>query len=68
MITKIIEIRGEDHRICDNGDVERVAEYYGKSTDAKPVDAANADRFIEMDTGKVFLFDEDSETWLELKQ
>ena len=65
MITKIIKIRGEEYRVCANGDVERVVEYEGKSTDVKPADAANADRLVEMDTGMVFLFDEDSKTWLE---
>lgn len=41
-------------------------EFYGLSTDEKPIDDAhNADIFYEMDTGKVFMFDEDNKQWLE---
>ena len=44
---------------------ERI-EYYGKSTDTKPIAGVqNADIFYEMDTQKVFMFDEDTSTWLE---
>ena len=39
--------------------------YYGLSTDEKPLDANNASKFIEMDTDKVFLFDEEGTEWLE---
>ena len=41
-------------------------EIYGKSSDAKPTeDVPNASVFYEMDTKKIFMFDEDSKTWLE---
>lgn len=43
------------------------SEIYGKSTDVKPMDANNASVFYEMDTGKMFMFDEDSCEWLEQK-
>lgn len=38
---------------------------YGLSTDEKPMDASNATVFWEMDTGKMFLFDEQNKVWLE---
>ena len=41
--------------------------YYGLSTDTKPTDGVdNAARFIEMDTGKVYLFDAEGVEWLEV--
>lgn len=37
------------------------------STDEKPTDnIANGSKLIEIDTGDIYLFDEDSETWVEL--
>lgn len=42
-----------------------VTEYIGLSTDTKPMDAKNTDVFLEMDTGKVFLFDEEGARWIE---
>ena len=41
-------------------------EFYGKSTDEKPIAGVeNADIFYEMDTFKVFMFDGGAMTWLE---
>jgi hypothetical protein len=41
-------------------------EIYGLSTDTKPTDGVdNACVFYEMDTGKLFLFDEENARWLE---
>ena len=66
MITRIKIIRGEDYVVRDNGDLRRRGEFYGKSSDTKPVNGVNnADLFYEMDTKKVFLFDEDNKTWIE---
>ena len=40
---------------------------YGLSTDTKDtVGVANGTAFVEMDTGKVFLFDEENGQWQEL--
>lgn len=39
---------------------------YLKSTDAKPTNVCNASRCYEMDTGKLFLFDAETKTWLEV--
>ena len=41
------------------------SELYGLSTDVKPTDVNNASVFYEMDTKKVFLFDEQNGQWLE---
>lgn len=47
---------------------------YGLSTDEKPTvlqtvsgnqEVPNASTFYEMDTGKLFMYDTDSNTWLE---
>jgi len=47
---------------------ERLYEYRGLSTDSKPIErVGNGSIFLEMDTCKVFMFDEDSKTWIELK-
>ena len=35
------------------------------STDTKPTDVANGSTLLEMDTGKVYMFDAAGETWLE---
>ena len=63
-ITKVIDLGG-NKTVVDESNLQtrRVAEYYGNSGDAKPARAKNADRFIEMDTGKLYLFDEDSGNW-----
>lgn len=39
-------------------------ECYGLSTDKKPTTVPNATPFLEMDTGKIFLFDEENTAWL----
>ena len=41
-------------------------EYRGLSTDSKPTDAVNGSTFLEMDTGKVFIYDEQNAQWREL--
>ena len=44
-----------------------VTEFYGKSTDTKPLyadGARNADMFMEMDTMVVRFFDEDNNKWV----
>ena len=48
---------------------EKTYEYRGLSTDAKPVEkAGNGSVFIEMDTGKVYIFDEENLIWIELSK
>lgn len=41
-------------------------EFYGLSTDTKPQDGVpNGSSFYEMDTKKLFLFDEENKVWYE---
>ena len=39
---------------------------YGLSTDTKPLDEPNGSKFVEMDTGKLYLYDAEGEEWLEV--
>lgn len=65
MITRFIEIDGDDHGIHNGSDIRKRSEFYGKSGDTKPTkDVRNADIFYEMDTQTVYLFDEDDGVWL----
>lgn len=41
------------------------SEWYALSTDPKPDDAYNADPLLEIDTGKIFLFDMENKIWYE---
>lgn len=66
MITKIIRVNGDFFVSLPGGERRRCAEYYGKSTDTKPVEGVqNAEIFYEMDTKKIFMFDAESSAWLE---
>jgi hypothetical protein len=41
-------------------------EYNGLSTDTKPIEGVrNGSKFVEIDTGKVYMFDEEGKTWIE---
>lgn len=65
MITRFVEIDGDEHGYTGSLMTKR-SEYFGKSTDTKPTTGVmNADIFYEMDTRKVFLFDADDSVWLE---
>jgi hypothetical protein len=56
----MISIKSENHVY---GVTE--SEIYGLSTDVKPMDVNNASVFYEMDTKKVFMFDEQNSVWIE---
>lgn len=44
----------------------RYAEYCGLSTDDKTtIDANNADEFYEIDTSKTYIYDEETDSWIE---
>ena len=46
---------------------EKTYEFRGLSTDEKPIErVGNGSVFIELDTGKVFIFDEQNKMWREL--
>lgn len=40
-------------------------QFVGLSTDTKPTSATNGSTFIEMDTGKIYFYNEDGQEWLE---
>ena len=42
-----------------------IQRYVGLSTDTKPT-AGNGDLFLEMDTSKVFMYDESGTSWVEV--
>ena len=66
MITRVVNVNGGQYAVCENGDYKKRVEIYGLSTDEKPTTHVhNADIYYEMDTKKVFLYDENSVQWLE---
>lgn len=40
-------------------------QYEGLSTDTKPTGVPNGSRFLEMDTGDVYMYDADGSTWIQ---
>lgn len=66
MITKLYNSHGASVTVYPRVTAYRSRlEIYGKSTDEKPTeDIQNADIFYEMDTQDVYLFDEETKTWL----
>lgn len=55
-----------------NGEVKYLLELRGLSTDEKPTEinngiVENGSVFIEIDTGKVYMYDLESETWNEVE-
>ena len=65
METKVIQIEGSEYAILPNGDLRKVVTVYGKSTLEKPkAGMNNADRYYEMDTQDVYMFDEEAQEWL----
>ena len=42
-----------------------MSDLYGLSTDTKPLNVCNASTFYEMDTKKLYMFDEQNKRWLE---
>lgn len=68
MITKIITAKGGEFEVGTDGLLRPVETHYGLSSDTKPTDGVrNAERYLEMDTGKLFLYDADNEEWLPWK-
>lgn len=50
------------------GEEKSLVEAVSLSTDTKPTDGiANGSACVEMDTGKIYLFDEDGGAWVEFK-
>lgn len=49
-----------------NNILEEPNRWVGLSTDSKPTTAHNGDEFIEMDTSKQYMYDEESSDWVEI--
>ncbi len=65
MVTKIIKVKGGEYAVEPDGRIRPVATFYGMEKDTKPIEGVqDADRYMEKDTGKLFLFDEDGKQWL----
>ena len=68
--TKTITINGDEYVADDhNFATHKVVTYYGNSGRPKPTyedGARDADRLMETDTGKVYVFDEDTKSWTEV--
>ena len=56
-------ITSKDSAVASKG---KATEYYGLSTDTKPTEVPNGSVFLEMNTGKVFVYDAQNATWIEL--
>lgn len=55
-------------RVNGYSDNAVLSEFYGLSTDTKPTEnVATGSVFTEVDTGKTFLYDEESEDWTEVE-
>ena len=48
-----------------NGKYMSAETYYGLSTDSKPTSCGNGSVFVEMNTGKIYLFNAASSAWVE---
>ena len=63
-------VRSENARVSfldANGQTLKLVNLYGSSEDTKPTEGlASGSTFVEVDTGKLFLFNEAASTWLEI--
>lgn len=68
--TKTITINGDEYVADDhNFATRKVITYYGNSGRPKPTyedGARELDRLVETDTVKVFIFDEENRSWVEV--
>lgn len=54
-------------RLVHRDDYNKSFDLRGLSTDSKPTSVPNGSSFIEIDTGKGYLFDEENKQWIELQ-
>lgn len=62
-------IRADNAKVVlvEDGEVKQMADLYGTSTDSKPTEGyVNGSAFLEVDTSKVYLFNEDYSSWNEV--
>lgn len=67
----MISIYQNNNLITNNRGEAKELEFRGLSTDTKPTqldnnDIANGSTFIEIDTGKIYLYDLENELWKEI--
>lgn len=61
-------IRETNVDIVDTENYLVIANLYGTSSDSKPTAGyANGSTFLEVDTGKIYLFNESTSSWVELQ-
>lgn len=73
MAVKVIQIDGSEHAIMSDGDVRKVATYYGMASEViangntysipTVTDARDPDRFYTKDTKEVYIYDEGVGAW-----
>ena len=64
--TKVVQYGGNECVILPDGSTRRVVTYYGNSSRCKPKytdGARDADRLVETDTCRVYIFDGDIDDW-----
>lgn len=60
-------IRATNAVLIDYENNIQIANLFGTSEDTKPTTGyANGSTFLEVDTGKIYLFNEDASEWVEL--
>lgn len=62
-------IRADNAKVVlvEDGEVKQMANLFGTSSDSKPTTGyVNGSTFLEVDTGKIFLFNEAASIWVEL--
>lgn len=54
--------------VTEQGEELYIANLFGASSDSKPTTGyANGSTFVEVNTGKLFLFNEAAQTWVEVQ-
>ena len=65
MITKTVTVKGGEFAVEPDGRLRPIETYCGMKADPKPIDMVkDADRYLEKDTKKLFIFDEGGKQWL----
>lgn len=45
--------------------VDRTSSFSGRSIDVKPLNVKNGSEYLEIDTGRTYVFDEENKKWIE---
>lgn len=64
----MISVISADFDRIENQNIINRSQLVGLSTDTKPTTGiANGSTFLEMNTGKIFMFNEDGNAWVEVQ-